>query len=63
MSDSLLMVQNARASSLMTSLRVSSFHRCAVYFLPVDYPPSPCGEAFVRSLLGMSKNRVRLCFY
>ncbi|WP_256542269.1 hypothetical protein [Pectobacterium aroidearum] len=32
MSDSLLMVQNARASSLMTSLRVSSFHRCAVYF-------------------------------
>ncbi|MDK9445120.1 hypothetical protein WCU81_06565 [Pectobacterium atrosepticum] len=32
MSDSLLMVQNTRASSLMTSLRVSSCHRCAVYF-------------------------------
>ncbi|MFJ5433354.1 hypothetical protein ACIPSR_07185 [Pectobacterium sp. CHL-2024] len=34
MSDSLLMVSHARASSLMTSLRVSSFHRCAVYFSP-----------------------------
>ncbi|WP_272927855.1 hypothetical protein [Pectobacterium parmentieri] len=32
MSDSLLMVQNVRASSLMTSLRVSSYHHCAVYF-------------------------------
>ncbi|WP_336843528.1 hypothetical protein [Pectobacterium carotovorum] len=38
MSDSLLMVQNARASSLMTSLRVSS-HSCAVYFSPCRLSP------------------------
>ncbi|MEL7627485.1 MULTISPECIES: hypothetical protein [Pectobacterium] len=34
MSDSLLMVLHARASSLMTSLRVSSYHHCAIYFSP-----------------------------
>ncbi|MEH2919617.1 hypothetical protein ACFFL1_05225 [Samsonia erythrinae] len=32
MSESLLMVQNIRASSLMMSLRVSSYHRCATCF-------------------------------
>ncbi|WP_323658566.1 hypothetical protein [Pectobacterium versatile] len=39
MSDSLLMVQHARASSLMTSLRVSSYHSCAVYFSPRRLSP------------------------
>ncbi|WP_276203589.1 hypothetical protein [Pectobacterium carotovorum] len=39
MSDSLLMVQHARASSLMTSLRVSSYHTCAVYFSPCRLSP------------------------
>ncbi|MEI7268619.1 hypothetical protein [Pectobacterium versatile] len=39
MSDSLLMVLHARASSLMTSLRVSSYHPCAVYFSPRRLSP------------------------
>ncbi|MEQ9869832.1 hypothetical protein ABRP70_06230 [Pectobacterium odoriferum] len=39
MSDSLLMVQHARASSLMTPLRVSSYHPCAVYFSPRRLSP------------------------
>ncbi|WP_323639171.1 hypothetical protein [Pectobacterium polonicum] len=39
MSDSLLMVQHARASSLMTSQRVSSYQYCAVYFSPRRLSP------------------------